>query len=191
MRCFWITRWRQRPSRALAEAAHPALTFVLSGLSKIAGLPQMKAAWVACFGPETALREALDRLEVIADTFLSMNAPIQLAMPDWLAGRGRIQEQIRARTRENLGALDTVFTAGGQVSRLVAEAGWYAVLRIPAVVRDEETLLRLLQEHAVAVHSGDFFGFGGSGWLVLSLLAQNEEFASGINEIVRYLKVLY
>ncbi len=184
------------PLEAAAEpsfsgGSHPALTFVLSGLSKIVGLPQMKAAWVACFGPETALREALDRLEVIADTFLSMNAPIQLAMPDWLAGRGRIQEQIRARTRENLGALDTVFTAGGQVSRLVAEAGWYAVLRIPAVVRDEETLLRLLQEHAVAVHSGDFFGFGGSGWLVLSLLAQNEEFASGINEIVRYLKVLY
>jgi alanine-synthesizing transaminase len=183
------------PLEAAAEpsfsaGAHPALMFVLSGLSKIAGLPQMKVAWIACFGPDAALREALDRLEVIADTFLSMNAPIQCAMPDWLAGRGRIQEQIRARTGGNLGALDAAFPAGSQVGRLVAEAGWYAVLRIPAVARDEETVLRLLREHGVAVHSGDFFGFGGSGWLVLSLLGKNQEFTNGINEIARYLKVL-
>ena len=183
------------PLEAAAEPSfsageHPVLTFVLSGLSKVAGLPQMKAAWIACFGPDPALREALDRLEVIADTFLSMNAPIQCAMPDWLAGRGRIQEQIRARTGGNLGALDAAFPAGSQVGRLVAEAGWYAVLRIPAVVRDEETVLRLLREHGVAVHSGDFFGFGGSGWLVLSLLGKNQKFTNGINEIARYLKVL-
>ncbi len=183
------------PLEAAAEpsfsaGAHPAPMFVLSGLSKIAGLPQMKVAWIACFGPDAALREALDRLEVIADTFLSMNAPIQCAMPDWLAGRGRIQEQIRARTGGNLGALDAAFPAGSQVGRLVAEAGWYAVLRIPAVARDEETVLRLLREHGVAVHSGDFFGFGGSGWLVLSLLGKNQEFTNGINEIARYLKVL-
>ena len=83
--------------------AHPVLTFVLSGLSKIAGLPQMKAAWVACFGPQAELGQALGRLEVIADTFLSINAPVQWAMPMWLAGRGMIQEQIRERTRRNLG----------------------------------------------------------------------------------------
>ncbi len=173
---------------SFGAGAHPALTFVLSGLSKVAGLPQMKASWIGCFGPEPIVAEALGRLEVVADTFLSMNAPVQGAIPAWLVGRDAIQEQIRLRTRENLKALDFVFPAGGQAGRLVAEAGWYAVLRIPAGVRDEETVFQLLEHHGVAVHSGDFFGFGGSGWLVLSLLAENHEFIIGINEIARYLK---
>ena len=77
--------------RSFAGGEHPALTFVLSGLSKICGLPQMKAAWIATLGPEGARAEALARLEFVADTFLSMNAPVQLAMPSWLAGRGSIQ----------------------------------------------------------------------------------------------------
>ncbi len=183
------------PLEAAAEPSfctgeHPALTFVLSGLSKIAGLPQMKAAWIACFGPQPSLEEALGRMEVIADTFLSMNAPVQCAIPDWLAERGSIQEQIRARTRQNLKALDTVFPAGSQAGRLVAEAGWYAVLRIPSLARDEETVLRLLSRFGVAVHSGDFFGFGSSGWLVLSLLPSASDFFNGINQIRDYLKVL-
>jgi alanine-synthesizing transaminase len=177
--------------RSFSIGEHPALTFVLSGLSKVAGLPQMKAAWVGCFGPEPILAGALDRLEVIADTFLSMNAPVQWAMWDWLTRRESIQGQIRARTRQNLEVLDAVFPAGSQAGRLVAEAGWYAVLRIPVVARDEETVLRLLGEHGVAVHSGDFFGFGESGWLVLSLLSEYQEFTSGINEITKYLKVSY
>jgi alanine-synthesizing transaminase len=177
--------------RSFSIGEHPALTFVLSGLSKVAGLPQMKAAWVGCFGPEPILAGALDRLEVIADTFLSMNAPVQWAMWDWLTRRESIQGQIRARTRQNLEVLDAVFPAGSQAGRLVAEAGWYAVLRIPVVARDEETVLRLLGEHGVAVHSGDFFGFGESGWLVLSLLSEYQEFTSGINEIMKYLKVSY
>ncbi len=169
---------------------HPALTFVLSGLSKVAGLPQMKAAWIACFGPEPVLAPALERLEVIADTFLSMSAPVQSAVPAWLAGRESIQEQIRLRTRQNLKALNAYFPAGSEVSRLVAEAGWYAVLQIPALVRDEDTAFRLLHEHGVAIHSGNFFGFSDSGWLVVSLLGQDDEFANGINEIDKYFKAL-
>jgi len=174
------------PSFSAGE--HPVLSFVLSGLSKVSGLPQMKAAWVGCFGPGPILAGALGRLEVIADTFLSMNAPVQWAMPAWLAGRESIQEQIRARTRENLLALDAVFPAGSLAGRLVAEAGWYAVLRIPAVATDEETVLRLLGEYGVAVHSGDFFGLSDSGWLVVSLLASSRDFSIGINKIDRYFK---
>ena len=138
-----------------------------------------------------ALQDALGRLEVIADTFLSMNAPIQCAMPDWLAGRGAVQDQIRIRIRRNLEVLDEAFPAGSQVARLVVEAGWYAVLRIPATVKDEETAFRLLKEHGVVIHSGDFFGFRDSGWLVMSLLTDIQEFYNGISEIANYLKARY
>jgi alanine-synthesizing transaminase len=173
---------------SFAAGDHPALTFVLSGLSKIAGLPQMKAAWIACFGPQAALDVAVARLEVVADTFLSMNAPVQCAIPEWLAGRESIQQQILLRTRENLQVLDAAFPAGGRVRRLVADAGWYAVLQIPAVAKDEETTLRLLKERGVAVHSGDFFGFPDSGWLIIGLLIEDSEFANGISNISHYLK---
>jgi alanine-synthesizing transaminase len=177
------------PERSFACGEHSVPTFVLSGLSKIAGLPQMKAAWIACFGPEVALNPALERLEVIGDTFLSMNAPVQCAIPTWLAGRRDLQEQIRMRVWENLQSLDELLEEGSSITRLAVEAGWCAVLRIPATVSDESTLLRLLRERGVAIHSGDFFGFGDSGWLVLSLLGAAAEFAIGINEIKSMLQL--
>src|ERR1017187_2420014 len=96
---------RESAAGSFARGAHPVLTFVLSGLSKIAGLPQMKAAWIATLGPDRARAEALGRLEIVADTFLSMNAPVQLAMPSWLAGVGAMQAQIQARARGNLAML--------------------------------------------------------------------------------------
>jgi len=171
---------------SFASGDHPALTFVLSGLSKIAALPQMKAAWIACFGPEPALAEAIRRLEVIADTFLSMNAPIQCALPAWLRESGNLREQIRRRTSANLAALDEALAAQTLVSRLRVDAGWYAVLRVPAIAGDEEISLRLLLDHGVAVHAGRFFGFPGSGWLVVSLLTHQEVFRAGIDGIASY-----
>ena len=107
MRSFSTIRWRSMRSGSLGEgqlraAEQQALTFVLSGLSKIAALPQMKASWIACLGPEDVRREAMRRLEIIADTFLSMNAPVQHAVPGWLSGRHAIQQQIRERVRQNL-----------------------------------------------------------------------------------------
>lgn len=172
---------------SFAYGPHPALTFVLSGLSKIAALPQMKAAWIAAFGPEPALGQALGRLEVIADTFLSMNAPVQCALPTWLAERGGIQRQIGQRLRQNLKALDEEL-AGTPVSRLDVEAGWYAVLRVPALERDEDLALRLVREHGVEVHPGHFFGFEDSGWLVVSLLTPDGDFRLGIEAIASIFK---
>ncbi len=128
--------------------------FVVSGLSKIAGLPQMKAAWIVVTGPERAA--SLDRVEVIADTFLSMNAPVQCALPRWLQCRKSIQQQIRARTSANLAELDRQLAAMLTVNRLDVEGGWYAILRIPALRPDEETVLALLDE-GVWVHPGYFF----------------------------------
>jgi alanine-synthesizing transaminase len=158
--------------------------FVVSGLSKIAGLPQMKAAWIVATGPEAGA--ALDRLEVIADTFLSMNAPIQCALPQWLEGRASIQQQIRARTAANLAELDRQLCNAPQISRLKVEGGWYAVLRIPALQPDEQTVLSLL-ERGVWVHPGYFFGMAESGWLVVSLLAGLQEFSTGISSLVEFI----
>jgi alanine-synthesizing transaminase len=170
-------------ARSFAAGPHPVLTFVLSGLSKIAALPQMKAAWIAAFGPEQDLKPALDRVEVIADTFLSMNAPIQHAMPYWMAGRHRLQAQISARVRKNLHQLDGILASQKVVSRLEVEAGWYAVLRVPAIIPGEELAVRLVREHGVSVHPGYFFGFSGDGWLVVSLLTPPEDFTAGVSAI--------
>lgn len=164
---------------SFAMGNHPGPTFVLSGLSKVAGLPQMKAAWIACLGAG----EAMERLEVISDTFLSMSAPIQWALPRWLSQRGTLQDQIRGRLKENLVSLDAILLRQNPVTRLVVEAGWYAVLRVPGLQPEEEMALDLLQKRGVVVHPGGFFGFSGQGWLVVSLLTPLEEFRRGIEAI--------
>jgi aspartate/methionine/tyrosine aminotransferase len=159
--------------------------YVVSGLSKIAGLPQMKAAWIVATGPEREL--ALARLEVIADTFLSMNAPVQWAMTAWLGERAAIQEQIRRRVAANLAVLDRGIAKLLAVERLIVEGGWYAVLRIPALQPDERTALELL-EQGVWLHPGYFFGMPESGWLVVSLLAGELEFSHGLGVLVDYFR---
>ena len=169
--------------KSFAAGIEGVPVFVVSGLSKIAGLPQMKAAWIVAAGPQAA--SALERLEVIADTFLSMNAPVQHALPAWLGGRESIQRQIRARVAANLSELDRQLAQLPEVSRLVVEGGWYAVLRIPALGPDEQTVLALL-ERGVWVHPGYFFGMAESGWLVVSLLAAEAEFSRGVAGLVDY-----
>ncbi len=159
--------------------------YVVSGLSKIAGLPQMKAAWIVATGPQQ--QEALARLEVIADTFLSMNAPVQWAMAAWLDDRERIQGQIRERVAANLTELDRHLGQQRATRRLAVEGGWYAVLRIPALQPDEQTVRELLDE-GVWVHPGYFFGMEESGWLVVSLLAPCTEFRTGVTRLFAYLE---
>ncbi len=171
--------------RSFADGLDEVPVFVVSGLSKIAGLPQMKAAWIVGTGPEAA--RALDRLEVIADTFLSMNAPVQCALPQWLGRRAAIQAQIRDRVAENLAELDRQLSQVAGVRRLEFEGGWYAVLRIPAIQSDEQTVLALL-DRGVWVQPGCFFGMAESGWLVVSLLAPEEEFRTGVTRLVDYFR---
>jgi alanine-synthesizing transaminase len=170
--------------QSFTTGTHPVPTFVLSGLSKVAALPQMKAAWMACF----AEQEALMRLEVICDTFLSMSAPIQHALSAWLSHRGTAQGQIRERLTRNLATLDAILLRQNLVSRLEVEAGWYAVLRVPGLQTEEETALELLRERGVVVHPGGFFGFPGQGWLVVSLLAPEGEFTKGVEAIVSHFR---
>jgi alanine-synthesizing transaminase len=159
--------------------------FVVSGLSKIAGLPQMKAAWMVATGPER--NAALDRLEVIADTFLSMNAPVQCALPAWLRTRHEIQNQIHQRVSANLAELDRQLGFEQAITRLEAEGGWYAILRIPALRSDEATV-RALLDHGVWVHPGYFFGMPESGWLVVSLLTPVTEFRTGVTRLLDCLR---
>jgi aspartate/methionine/tyrosine aminotransferase len=173
------------PGKSFAAGLEGVPVFVVSGLSKIAGLPQMKAAWIVVTGPQAA--SALERLEVIADTFLSMNAPVQHALSVWLEGREPIQRQIRDRVSANLTELDRQLARLPEVSRLEVEGGWYAVLRIPALRPDEQTVLALL-ERGIWVHPGYFFGMAESGWLVVSLLAAEAEFSRGVAGLIDYLK---
>ena len=165
------------PDTSFAVGLDGVPVFVVSGLSKITGLPQMKAAWIAAAGAPAAA--ALDRIEVIADTFLSMNAPVQCALPAWLEGRAAIQRQISERTAANLAELDRQLLQLPEVSRLVVEGGWYAILRIPALQPDEQTVLALL-ERGLWLHPGYFFGLPASGWLVVSLLGPLDEFRYGV-----------
>jgi alanine-synthesizing transaminase len=171
---------------SFASGEHPALTYVLSGLSKVAGLPQMKAAWIAAFGPEALLRSATARLEVIADTFLSMNAPVQHALPYFLGARSGIQQQILARVRENLDALDRQLENAAAISRLEVQGGWYAIVRVPSLCSGEELALRLIREQQVVVHPGYFYGMSGEGWIVVSLLTPRDKFAEGMARLIRF-----
>jgi alanine-synthesizing transaminase len=158
----------------------PALTFTMSGLSKIAGLPQMKAAWLVASGPEDMKSEALQRLEVISDTYLSMNAPIQHAIPEFLVRRHAFQHELLARVRKNLDELDRQLAAQTVCSCLELEAGWYATVRVPAVRSDEETAISLLETHGVFIHPGHFYDFRGEGFIVVSLITPECDFKEGI-----------
>jgi aspartate/methionine/tyrosine aminotransferase len=166
-----------------------ALTFTLSGLSKLAGLPQMKVAWLLTSGPESLATQAMARLEVIADTFLSVNAPIQHALPTLLAQRSAFQHQLRVRLRANLKELDRQLAEQKLVERLEVEGGWYVPLRVPATRSDEDLAIELLEKQSVLVHPGHFYDFPGDGYLVLSLLPTREDFRKGVQRILKHLQV--
>jgi len=156
------------------------LAFTLSGLSKVAALPQMKVAWVVTSGPRELAAGAMGRLEVIADTYLSMNAPMQWAVPALLEQRKDIQRQLLERVKSNLAEMDRQLAGQKACERLSVEGGWYAVLRVPVTRSDEELAIELVREKSVVVHPGHFYDFPGDGYLVLSLITPAGEFAEGI-----------
>jgi aspartate/methionine/tyrosine aminotransferase len=171
--------------RATFAANQESLTFTLSGLSKIAALPQMKAAWVVTTGPPSLVHPALERLDVIADTYLSLNAPTQWALPTLLDQRRSLQPQILQRVRENRARLQALVTQHPSWELLDADGGWYAVLRLPASLSDEDFAIEILQTHHVLVHPGHFYDFGGGDYLVISLLTPPDTFGEGISRLMR------
>ncbi len=166
---------------------HEVLTFTLSGLSKISALPQMKVAWIVSTGPPDLVNAAMERLEVIADTYLSMNAPIQLAIPALLEQRTKIQAMILDRVRKNLAGLDMQIARHKSCRRLDVEGGWYAVLRVPVTQSDEDLAIRILREGSVLVHPGHFYDFPRDGYLIVSLITPAEKFQQGVERVLKLL----
>jgi hypothetical protein len=165
-----------------------ALTFVLSGLSKVTAMPQVKLGWIVTAGPEALAAEALGRLEVIADTYLSVSTPVQLALPAILAERGPVQAAIRRRVQRNLAALDEALAAAGSeapVRRMRMDGGWYATLEVTRTREEDAWVGLLVREEGVIVHPGYFFDFAEEGCLVVSLLPEEEAFRAGIGRVVR------
>jgi alanine-synthesizing transaminase len=169
-----------RPGAPSALASHQALAFHLSGLSKVCGLPQLKVGWIAAAGPAPLVRDALARLEVVADAYLSVSGPSQRAVVELLPARELFLGPLRARLRQNRAAL--AVRAGGTLDLLRAAGGWSAVLRVGATLDEEALCLELLEE-GVAVLPGFFFDFASPGYLVLSLLPPPEEFTEGVDRL--------
>lgn len=167
-----------------------ALTFTLSGLSKISALPQMKVAWIAASGPYRLKQEALARLEIIADTYLSMSAPLQWALSEMLAERKYVQPQLMDRVRQNLAVLDAQIATQKTCARLEVEGGWYAILRVPAVGSDEDLAISVIEKTNVLLQPGHFYNFPGDGYLVASLITPSRDFESGIRRSLEYLAAL-
>jgi alanine-synthesizing transaminase len=178
-----------RAARQSFAANQDVLTFTLSGVSKISALPQMKVAWIVASGPAPQVEAAQARLEVIADTYLSMNAPIQWALPALLEQRKTIQQQLLDRVLENLAELDRQLAAQKTCQRLSVEGGWYAVLRVPTTQTDEELAIDLLRRKSVLLHPGHFYDFPSDGYLVLSLITQKAEFTEALQRVLETLNL--
>jgi aspartate/methionine/tyrosine aminotransferase len=146
----------------------------------------MKSAWIAVSGPEKLENDARQRLEVIADSYLSMNAPIQHALPALLATGTQFRAHLLSRVRANLACLDSEVAKQKACSRLIFDAGWNVVLRVPATRSDEDLALSLLEQHGVLVHPGHFYDFSQEGFLVLSLIVPEKEFAEGVKRLLAF-----
>lgn len=165
------------------------LTFTLSGISKISGLPQMKLAWIIGSGPGDRLEAAMQRLEIIADTFLSMNAPVQWAAPELLEQRNSIQPLLLDRLRSNREELDRHLARQKNCQRLEVDGGWYVVLRVPVTQSDEDLAIDILRNTSVLVHPGHFYDFPSDGYLVLSLITPPDQFHEGITRVLEFLNL--
>jgi hypothetical protein len=175
---------RAAPLPSLVGEAHVP-TFVLSGLSKVCGMPQMKLGWIVAGGPGTARDEALQGLEWIADLFLSVSTPVQVALPVLLAARGAFQQRVRERLAANLARLAALVARRPELQVLPAQGGWAAVLRVPRLRSEEEWALGLLAR-GVVVHPGHFYDIAGEGYLVLSLIPEPAVFDAGIGRIEEF-----
>lgn len=176
------------PTAVPAAAASDALTFRLGGLSKSAGLPQVKLGWIAVDGRDDLVRTALDRLELICDTYLSVSTPVQVAAPPLIERGAAVREQIRQRIRANMECLRRAAEAEPSIQLLNADGGWSAVIRVPSREPEEDMVLSLLETRDTLVHPGFFFDFPHEAFLVLSLLPEPETLAEGVGRVVEHVR---
>jgi alanine-synthesizing transaminase len=162
------------------------LTFSLGGLSKSVGLPQVKLAWIAVAGPDRVVGEALGRLEIICDTYLSVSTPVQVAAPELLECGAIVREQIARRVSTNYGRLLEKVAARTPACRVLAsEGGWSAVLQVPSLESEDALVVNLLEDDGVLTHPGYFFDFARESYLVMSLLVPEAQFAEGTDRVLR------
>ncbi len=181
-----FARYDLEPARAKplsAHAATPALTFCIDGLSKSAGLPQMKLSWLAVSGPPAEVRESMRRLAWLADTFLSVATPIQLGLPALLEAAQGFRSELCPRLAQNLVCLRGALS-GSAATVLTCQGGWYAVVRVPDVASEEDWVAGLAARAGVLTHPGDFYDFSEQApYLVMSLLPSPDVFAQGARAI--------
>jgi hypothetical protein len=161
------------------------LTFRLGGLSKSAGLPQVKLGWIAVAGPDALVAEALERLEIICDTYLPVSTPVQVAAPELIEQGALVRAAILDRVRRNYSALAQAVALHTSTELLHGDGGWSAVLRIPATRAEEQLVLELLDKDDVLVHPGYFFDFAHEAFLVVSLLPPPAEFDEGLRRVMK------
>ena len=176
----------EAPLTDLAARRDDVLTFTLAGASKSIGLPQLKLGWLIVGGPERDRRAALEALEVVADTFLSVGTPVQASASDLLASGHIVRRAIHARIRENLACLQRLGRAAPASDVLRVEGGWSAVIRVPSRTSEEQLTIDLLQHAHVLVHPGYFFDFPRESYLVVSLLLPNDTFADAADRVLRF-----
>jgi aspartate/methionine/tyrosine aminotransferase len=170
---------------AVCESAAPqALTFRLGGLSKSAALPQVKLGWIAVDGPASLVAGAIERLEIICDTYLSVSTPVQVAAPDLIASGAEARRRVLERVRLNQEHLRLAAGRHPSVQVLDGDGGWSAVLRVPSRGTEEEIVLDLLARDSVVVHPGYFFDFPHEAFLVISLLPEPSLFAEGVDRVL-------
>ena len=162
------------------------LAFALGGLSKSIGLPQVKLGWMAVAGPDVAVATALDRLELVCDTYLTVSTPVQASAAELLHAGATVREQIAARVRANLQLLRDRLASTPSCRAFRAEGGWYAVVQVPTLQPEEELVVSLLEREGVLAHPGYFFDFPRESFIVVSLLPPPERFVEGIGRILRH-----
>lgn len=162
----------------------PVLSFSMGGLSKTLGLPQLKLGWILVNGPAQHLPEALARLEFITDTYLSVGAPVQEALPTLLAHKAAFQTPLLQRLAENRRVLEQQLPRCPEISALRTEGGWYQLIQVPRVLTEEDWVVTLLERDGVLVQPGFFFDFEREAFLVISLLTPPNKFASGIERLL-------
>lgn len=163
-----------------ASSNTEVLSFAMAGLSKALALPQMKLGWIVVNGPKALAEQALARLDVIADTYLSVSTPVQNACVQWLPEAHLIRDEIMVRVGQNLAALQEAVKGAPNVELLPVEGGWYALLKLPMDIPEDEWVLRLLQQKHVYVHPGFYFDFEEEGMVVVSLLPEPTVFKAGV-----------
>ena len=175
-----------RAAAGRAIARNDVLSFTLGGLSKSVGLPQVKLGWIAVGGPAPLVAAAIERLELICDTYLAVATPVQQAAARLLTAGAPVRRQIADRVRHNYAALQAAASAVPACRVLRADAGWYAVMQVPALESEDDLVVRLLTNDGVLTHPGYFFDFPRECYVIVSLLPPPEEFAEGAGRVLRH-----